>query len=70
MLKNCQNHPNIKYLFCPKCNKAFKYQNQQFIEIPKGKKECNRNLCFNHLKKLGLKIENKGKYVENGSLKV
>lgn len=70
MLQNCPNHPNIKYLVCPKCSKAFKYQNQKFIELPKGNKECNRNLCLNHLKKLGSNIENRGKCERNSSLKV
>lgn len=49
MIGTCPNHSKVKYFFCPKCNKAFKYQNQKLVELP----NCR------HLTRLN--IENRGK---------
>lgn len=34
MIGTCSNHSKVKYFVCPKCNKAFKYQNQKLVELP------------------------------------
>lgn len=54
MLRNCPNNrANIKLFVCPKCGKAFKYQNQKLIELSKSKDVfTNKNTWFDHLKKL------------------
>lgn len=59
MLRNCPNNrANIKLFVCPKCGKAFKYQNQKLIELSKSKDVfTNKNYMVWSSKKTWIKWE-------------